>query len=74
MGQPRVRYAIPQQSPVRLTVFDLQGREVTVLVDEVKMAGWHEVSFNGQHLSSGTYFYQLRSGSTVLSHTLMLLK
>lgn len=47
---------------VRLSVLDLLGREVAVLVDEAKAAGRYAVSFNTERLASGTYFYRLTAG------------
>lgn len=46
-----------------LKVFDLIGREVATVVNEVKPPGEYKVSWNASHLSSGVYFYQLQSGS-----------
>ena len=50
-----VRYGIPQASHVVLTVHDLLGREVAVLVDDVKSPGWHAGVFDGTRLASGIY-------------------
>lgn len=55
-----IGYQIPVSGHVRLTVFDLLGREVAVLVDERKAAGRYEVRFDGSGLSSGVYFYRIR--------------
>ena len=62
-----IRYQVPTPggvegsgaSHVRLAVFDLLGREVSVLVNEQKAAGRHEVTFNASGLSSGIYLYRL---------------
>jgi Secretion system C-terminal sorting domain len=45
---------------VKLAVYDMLGREVSVLVNERKDAGDHEVMFNGSGLSSGLYFYRMQ--------------
>jgi hypothetical protein len=45
-----------------LKVYDLLGREVATLVNEEKPAGSYEVEFDGDGLTSGIYFYQLRAG------------
>ena len=50
---------VPGVSEVKLVVYDLLGREVSVLVNERKEAGIHEVKFDLSGLSSGVYFYQL---------------
>ncbi len=55
-----IRYEIPGVSEVRMSVFDMLGREVTVLVNERKDAGVYEVRFDGTTFSSGVYFYRLR--------------
>lgn len=57
-----VRYQFPSACEVRLTVYDLLGREVTTLVDGMQAAGIHTVTFNAAGLSSGTYLYRLNAG------------
>ncbi|MFH0991465.1 MAG: alpha/beta hydrolase-fold protein [bacterium] len=59
---------------VSLKVFDLLGREVAVLVDEVKPAGRYRATWNAKGFSSGIYFYRLHAGSFVETKKLMLLK
>lgn len=56
-------YEIPVSGNVTLKVYDVLGREISTLVNEQKGAGRYKVKFNGNKLSSGTYFYQLRCGS-----------
>jgi hypothetical protein len=57
-----------------LTVFDMLGREVSVLVNERRDAGVHEVKFDGSNLASGVYFYRLQAGDFVQSKRLLILK
>ena len=45
-----------------LKVYDIAGREVATLVNEIMPAGKHAVEFNAKDLSSGVYFYTLRAG------------
>ena len=61
-------------SLVRLSVYDLLGREVAVLVNEKREAGVHEVKFDGSNLASGVYFYRLQAGDFAQTKRLMLLK
>ena len=61
-------------SLVRLSVFDLLGREVAVLVNENQQPGQYRVQFNAQNLSTGIYFYRLQSGSSIATKTLTVLK
>jgi hypothetical protein len=59
---------------VTLKVFDLLGREVATLVDEEMKAGSYERTFNGEHLASGVYLYQLKAGAFVQTRKLLLLR
>jgi hypothetical protein len=63
-----ISYQLPVAADVRVIVFDMLGREVSVLVNERKDAGVHAVSFDGSGLSSGMYFYrmQVRPSDSVL--------
>ena len=61
-------------SDVKITVYDILGREVAVLVNERKAPGTYEVQFDAAGLASGTYIYRLTAGSVVQSRTMLLLK
>lgn len=54
-----ISYELPEASHVELTVYDMLGRRVATLVDENIQAGRHEVSWNAEGVSSGTYIYRL---------------
>jgi len=69
-----ISFQIPVNSHVTLQVFDAIGREVAVLVDEMKDAGRYEVQFNAGNLSSGTYFYTLRSNVFSQTKKFLLMK
>jgi hypothetical protein len=60
-----IRYSIPHAGKVSLTVFDVLGRLVAVLVDEQKSAGAYSVEFDGTSLSSGVYYYRLMTNGTM---------
>ncbi len=64
----------PGANRVTLTVYDVLGREVAVLVDEWKPAGIFNVTFDGARLSSGIYMYRLIAGSFVQSRRMILIK
>ena len=49
--------------PVRLTVYDITGREVARLIDEVLNAGNHTIQWNASGVPSGMYIYSLTAGS-----------
>jgi len=58
-----IRFVVPFESAVRLSVIDPLGREVALLVNERKPAGRHEVHFDAAGLASGVYLYRLASAS-----------
>lgn len=59
---------------VKLSVYDLLGREVAVLVDGVQAEGTHSVTFDASNLASGMYLYKLEAAGHVITKKLMLLK
>jgi hypothetical protein len=60
-----ITYVLPKAENVSLKVYDVLGREVATLVNEVKPAGAYTVPFNASNLASGVYFYKLQAGSFV---------
>jgi photosystem II stability/assembly factor-like uncharacterized protein len=69
-----IKYELAKSSLVRLSVYDILGREVSELVNEMKEAGVYEVSFDASGLSSGVYLYRLQTGNSVLVRKAVLLK
>jgi hypothetical protein len=67
-------YDVPAQSHVTMTVFDLLGREVAVVIDQVQPAGRYKAVFDASALTSGVYFYRLTAGDFVQTRKLLLLK
>jgi len=72
----KIKFSVPNGivGDVSLKVFDILGNEVATLVDKAKSAGTYEVEFNNPQLSSGIYYYQLRSGSYVETKKMILMK
>ncbi len=58
----KIKFNVPVNSDVKLTVYDAMGREVTTLVDQKLNSGVYEASWDGSNFSSGIYFYKLTSG------------
>ncbi|KAA3663232.1 MAG: T9SS C-terminal target domain-containing protein, partial [Calditrichaeota bacterium] len=69
-----IEYTIPGVSNVRLTVFDLLGKEVATLVDGQQTAGSYSVVFDPIGLSSSIYFYRLEAGEHVSTKKLAFMK
>jgi hypothetical protein len=59
---------------VRLTVYDILGREVATLVDGMQQPGPHEARFDGGGLSSGVYLYRLQTAGFVQQKKMILQK
>ena len=68
-----IAYELPKASIVQLTVYDILGRELKTLVNELKQAGRYEATFNASHLASGVYMYRLKAGSFVETKKLLWL-
>jgi hypothetical protein len=69
-----IKFELPKSSVVRLSVYDLLGREVSVLVNDRRNAGVHEVTFDGSALASGMYLYRLQAEDFVQTRKLLLLR
>ena len=60
-----IKYALSGPAEVGWSVYDLPGREVSVLVNERRVAGFHEVKCDGSGRSSGVYFYRIEVRSVL---------
>jgi pimeloyl-ACP methyl ester carboxylesterase len=69
-----IRFGLAMTVNVNLTMYDILGRRVAVLVNERMGAGNHQVKFDGTHLASGVYFYRIQAGDFVATKRLLLLK
>ena len=69
-----IQYLIPEISFVTLKVYDVLGNEIATLVNEEKVTGNYEISFNASNLPSGVYLYKLQAGSFVQTKKMILLK
>ena len=75
----KIRYDIPENGIVSLTIYDLAGRKVRELVNKNQNAGFHLAVWDGTNdygksLSTGVYIYQIRSGSFVQSKKMLFMK
>ena len=69
-----ISYALPKNEFVKLTVYNVLGKTIAILVNEQKHAGSYNVSFNASALPSGIYFYKLSAGSYVNIKKMMVIK
>ncbi len=69
-----IKYSIPKDGLVTITIYDITGKEMRKLVNEVKKAGYYNISFNASTLSSGIYFYRITAGDFVRTKKMVLIK
>jgi hypothetical protein len=72
--ETKISFDIPKQGFVSLRIYDLLGREVRTLVNEVKSPGSYNIDFNASELSSGVYFYKLETNGFTDIKKMMLIK
>ncbi len=70
----KISYKLAEAGFTSLKVYDVLGNEVVTLVNEEKTAGEYEIEFNGNGLTSGIYFYQLKAGSFIQTKKMVLVK
>jgi DNA-binding beta-propeller fold protein YncE len=72
--ETEIHFKIAETGATSLRVYDVLGREVISLVDQVLSPGSYKARFNAAHMTSGTYVYVLTSGEVRISKKMMLLK
>ncbi len=69
-----IGFSIPFSEYVKLSVYDILGREVANLINEQKQAGNYEVKFDGSNLPSGVYFFRIQAGDFTQTKKMILMK
>lgn len=69
-----IKFSLPQKSNVRLIVYNSLGQKVETLLNELLKAGYHQIKFSGNNISSGIYFYRLDAGKYHSIKKMILLK
>jgi hypothetical protein len=74
-----LRYDLPDQAQVTLTIYDLFGRKVTQLINTTQSAGYKSVQWNatdsfGKPVSAGVYFYEIQVGRSLGRQKIVLVK
>lgn len=70
----KLEFSIPENGTVSLKVYDVNGSLVSVLLDNFRIKGSYSIEFNASGLSSGIYFYELKSGGLTETRKMMLVK
>jgi hypothetical protein len=74
-----IEYSIPsnvklETSNINLKIYDVLGREIKTLVNEIQKPGNYKIQFDGSNLSSGVYYYRIKYDSFVQTRKMLLLK
>ncbi len=69
-----ITYELPVASEVKLSIYDILGREVAALVDEKVNVGTHRILFDASGMTSGTYFCRLNAGGNVFTRKMLLVR
>jgi hypothetical protein len=69
-----IRFTVPERTKVVLRVYDVLGKEVAELINDIKSPGRYEVEFDPYGLPSGIYFYTVQAGKFTDSKKMILLK
>ncbi|OQY73810.1 MAG: hypothetical protein B6D44_06160 [Ignavibacteriales bacterium UTCHB2] len=69
-----IKYSLPKVSDIKIIIYDILGREVATLVNEQQQPGNYEVKWDASNISSGIYFYQLKTEKYVDTKKMILLK
>ncbi|NQT24867.1 T9SS type A sorting domain-containing protein, partial [candidate division KSB1 bacterium] len=69
-----INYDLNKTDHTRLILYDVHGREMAVLVNEVQNTGSHSVMLDADDYPSGVYFYCLESGDQIMTRKMTLLK
>ena len=70
----KINFDLPYEGIVKIKLFDNSGREVDVILNEFKQAGYYSQEFNAANLSSGVYFYRIEFGKNVMTKKMVLIK
>ncbi|MCB0728915.1 MAG: T9SS type A sorting domain-containing protein [Ignavibacteriae bacterium] len=69
-----INFDLPTDGNVSLKLYDMSGKEVATLVNEVRSAGYYSVNFNASQLTSGVYFYTISADNFTATRKMLLVK
>lgn len=69
-----IEYQLPKAGLVKLTLYDILGKEVQVMVNNTQPAGSYKIEWNGENFPSGVYFYKIQAGDFIETKKMVLLK
>ncbi|MEK0371272.1 MAG: T9SS type A sorting domain-containing protein, partial [Nitrosopumilus sp.] len=69
-----IQFELPEQIHVTLTIYDVQGREIDVLINKVQSPGSHKIQWDARKVASGIYFYSLETTNHQITRKMILLR
>ena len=69
-----IDFSVPEQTNVKVIIYDALGNQIDIITDEVKPAGAYSVKWNARNNASGVYFYKLEAGNFVQVRKMILMK
>ncbi|PID62710.1 MAG: hypothetical protein CR986_00785 [Ignavibacteriae bacterium] len=70
----KITFSLPMKEKVTLKIYDILGREIVTLLNEVRNIGVHNINFDASNLTSGVYFYTLKTSHTMQTRKMLLIK
>lgn len=70
----KIQFALPKAALIKLSIYDLLGREVQIVLDKELKEGYYEVSIDAGNLSSGIYFYKIQAGNFLQTKKMVVAK
>ncbi len=70
----RIDFDIPENNNVNIKLFDVNGKEVSTLLNDNRLAGYYSIQVNAQNFSSGVYYYTITAGNFVATKKMIVLK
>ncbi len=72
--ETKINFSLPEKTNVKLVIYDITGKEIETLVNQVLSAGNYQYGFTANNLTSGTYFYRLETNNFKQTKKMMLIK
>ena len=70
----KIKFALPQAALTKISIYDLLGREVQVIINKELGAGYHEINIDADNFPSGVYFYRIQSGNFINTKKMILMR